>query len=56
VMAQIQKYLKKSFCEITKEDIQKIAGALQGQRGKKGIFITGYFSREAKEYTNKIDS
>ena len=30
---------------------------MQGQRAKKGIFITtGNFSREAKEYINKIDS
>lgn len=37
--------------------IQKFAGPLQGQRAKKGIFITtGYFAREAKEYTYKIDS
>ena len=35
----------------------KFAGALQGQRARKGIFITtGSFSKEAKEYTNKIDS
>jgi restriction system protein len=42
---------------IGRPEIQKFAGALQGQRAKKGIFITiGNFSREAKEYTNKIDS
>ena len=42
---------------IGRPEIQKFAGALQGQRAKKGIFITiGNFSREAKEYINKIDS
>ena len=42
---------------IGRPEIQKFAGALQGQRAKKGIFITtGNFSKEAKEYTNKIDS
>jgi restriction system protein len=34
-----------------------LTGALQGQRAKKGIFITSVsFSKETKEYTNKIDS
>ena len=42
---------------IGRPEIQKFAGALQGQRAKKGIFITtGNFSKEAKEYTYKIDS
>jgi restriction system protein len=42
---------------IGRPEIQKFAGALQGQRAKKGIFITtGSFSREAKEYTSKIES
>jgi len=42
---------------IGRPEIQKFAGALQGQRARKGIFITtGNFSREAQEYTNKIDS
>jgi restriction system protein len=42
---------------VTRPDIQKFAGALQGQRAKKGIFITsGNFSAEAKEYVRKIDS
>ncbi|NBV86037.1 MAG: hypothetical protein EBS01_07195 [Verrucomicrobia bacterium] len=31
-------------------------GALQGQRAKKGIFITtSGFSKEAREFTQKID-
>ena len=39
------------------EDIQKFAGALQGQRAKKGIFITtSTFSREAQDYASFIDS
>ena len=42
---------------IVRPEIQKFAGALQGQRARKGIFITtGSFSKEAKESTNKIDS
>jgi restriction system protein len=42
---------------VSRPDIQKFAGALQRQRAKKGIFITtGNFSKEAKEYTYKIDS
>ena len=42
---------------IGRPEIQKFAGALQGQRAKKGIFITtGNFSNDAKEYISKIDS
>ena len=42
---------------IGRPEIQKFAGALQGQRAKKGIFITtGNFSTEAKEYISKIES
>ena len=38
-------------------EIQKFAGALQGDRAKKGIFITtSEFSREATDYVAKIDS
>jgi restriction system protein len=38
-------------------EIQKFAGALQGQRAKKGIFITtSGFSAEAIEYASRIDS
>jgi restriction system protein len=42
---------------IGRPDIQKFAGALQGQRAKKGIFITtsGY-SKEAKDFVSKIDT
>jgi restriction system protein len=42
---------------IGRPDIQKFAGALQGQRAKKGIFIsTGNFSNDAIEYVSKLDS
>jgi len=42
---------------IGRPEIQKFAGALHGQRSKKGIFIaTGTFSTEAKEYVSKIES
>jgi len=37
-------------------EIQKFAGALQGQRAKKGIFITtSYYPKKAEEYVEKID-
>jgi restriction system protein len=42
---------------VGRPEIHKFAGALQGQRSKKGIFITtGNFSKDAIEYTQKIDS
>lgn len=42
---------------IGRPEIQKFAGALQGHRAKKGIFITtSDFSREAADYVAKIDS
>ena len=38
-------------------EIQKFAGALQGQRARKGVFITtSSFSRKAWEYTEKLDT
>ena len=38
-------------------EIQKFAGALQGKRAKKGIFITtSTFSRQAREYVSEIES
>ncbi len=37
--------------------MQKFAGALQGKRARKGIFITtSDFSEAAKEYVSNIDS
>ncbi len=42
---------------IGRPEIQKFAGALQGRRAKKGIFITtSDFSREARDYVEKIDA
>jgi restriction system protein len=42
---------------VGRPEIQKFAGALQGQRAKKGIFITtSGFTNEAKEFASKIDS
>ena len=42
---------------VGRPEIQKFAGALQGQRAKKGIFITtSYFSKEAYDYTSRIDT
>jgi len=42
---------------VGRPEIQKFAGALQGQRAKKGIFLTtSGFSAEAREYASAIDS
>lgn len=42
---------------VSRPEIQKFAGALQGFRAKKGIFITtSEFSREAREYADKIEN
>ncbi len=42
---------------VSRPEIQKFAGALQGKRAKKGVFITtGYFSQEAKQYVQQIDN
>jgi len=42
---------------VSRPEIQKFAGALQGQRAKKGIFITtSDFSKEANDFVAKIDS
>lgn len=42
---------------VGRPEIQKFAGALQGQRANKGVFITtSNFSREAEEYVNIISS
>lgn len=47
---------KKDSC-VGRPEIQKFAGALQGKRAKKGIFITtSYFSSDAKEFVKHIDS
>ncbi|OPL14584.1 MAG: restriction endonuclease [delta proteobacterium ML8_D] len=42
---------------VSRPEIQKFAGALQGQRARKGIFITtSNFSKEAHDYVSRIDS
>lgn len=42
---------------VGRPEIQKFAGALQGQRARKGVFITtSSFTKEAKEYASVIDS
>ncbi len=42
---------------VGRPEIQKFAGALQGQRARKGVFITtSNFSKEALEYVSMIDS
>ncbi|MGI9173803.1 MAG: restriction endonuclease, partial [Rhodothermales bacterium] len=42
---------------VGRPEIQKFAGALQGQRARKGVFITtSNFSKEAKEYADFIDT
>lgn len=42
---------------VGRPEIQKFAGALQGQRANKGVFITtSGFSREAEEYAGVISS
>lgn len=42
---------------VGRPEIQRFAGALQGQRARKGIFVTtSDFSREAYEYASSIDS
>lgn len=42
---------------VSRPEIQKFAGALQGKRAKKGIFITtSDFTAEAKEFVRNIDA
>lgn len=42
---------------VGRPEIQKFAGALQGQRARKGVFITtSLFTKEAKEYASLIES
>jgi len=42
---------------VGRPEVQKFAGALQGQRAKKGIMITtSSFSAEARAYASKIDT
>ena len=42
---------------VGRPEVQKFAGALQGQRAKKGIFITtSGFTRDAEDYAQRIES
>jgi restriction system protein len=42
---------------VSRPEIQKFAGALQGQRARKGVFITtSAFSREAISYASRIEN
>jgi restriction system protein len=42
---------------VGRPEIQKFAGALQGMRAKKGVFITtSSFTSEARDYVSRIDS
>jgi restriction system protein len=42
---------------VGRPEIQKFAGALQGQRARKGVFITtSFFTKEAVEYASLIES
>lgn len=42
---------------VSRPEIQKFAGALQGQRARKGVFITtSSFTKDARDYASKIDS
>jgi restriction system protein len=48
---------KKWGNNISRPEVQKFAGALQGKRAKKGIFITtSVFTKEAQEYASNIES
>jgi restriction system protein len=43
--------------DVGRPEVQKFAGALQGQRAKKGMFITtSKFTREAREFVAHIDT
>jgi restriction system protein len=42
---------------VGRPEIQKFAGALQGQRARKGVFITtSSFSTDARQFVANIDS
>jgi restriction system protein len=48
---------KKWENQVSRPEIQKFAGALQGQRARKGVFITtSTFSGEARSFAANIDS
>jgi restriction system protein len=42
---------------VSRPEIQKFAGALQGQRARKGIFLTtSAFTKDARDFARSIDS
>ena len=42
---------------VSRPEVQKFAGALQGRRARKGIFITtSEFSKQAQQFVQQIDS
>jgi restriction system protein len=42
---------------VGRPEIQKFVGALQGQRARKGIFLTtSHFTKDAEDYVTRIDS
>ena len=42
---------------VGRPEVQKFAGALQGHRARKGVFLTtSTFTKEAQDYADKIDS
>ncbi len=48
---------KRWHSNVGRPEIQKFAGALQGQRARKGIFITtSDFTQAARDYVSRIDS
>ena len=48
---------KKWANQVGRPEIQKFAGALQGQRARKGVFITtSTFSQEARAFVESIDA
>jgi restriction system protein len=50
------KHWKQESSKIGRPEIQKFVGALDGQRAKKGVFITtALFSKEATEYAEKTN-
>ena len=58
-VAMYNRYIQAKKWEgaVGRPEIQKFAGALQGQITRKGIFLTtGAFSQDAIDYVSKIDS
>jgi len=41
---------------VRRPDVQAFAGSLEGQRARKGVFITtSHFTKEAQEFTQRIE-